>query len=308
MSEYQHVPVMLQETLEALNIKSGGTYIDLTLGGAGHFENILKLLKNKGTLIGIDKDQKAIENALEKLGPFKEVDGNFIKVKGSLKIILMKANFARIKELLAKLKVHQVDGILADLGLATDQYQIGLGISYLEDAPLDMRMESGLQVTATDLLNGLFTKELEKLFWELGNFTFAKRLAKEVVLQRKEKPITTTRQLTGIIQKIVPYNSRTGTNKHPEAKVFQALRIAVNQELQNLQQLLPQAFETLAPGGRMVTIAFHSGEDRIIKEYFNNLKESGKAKFIEKLLKPKSSEIDINKRSHSAKLRVIEKI
>lgn len=308
MSEYQHVPVMLQETLEALKVTTGGTYIDLTLGGAGHFENILKLLKNKGTLIGIDKDEKAIDNARDKLGPFKEVDGDYVKVKGSLKIILLQANFARLSKLLAKHKVLQVDGILADLGLATDQYQTGLGISYLEDAPLDMRMESGLQVTAADLLNGLFTKELEKLFWELGNFTFAKRLAKEVVLQRKDRPITSTRQLTSIIQKIVPYNSRTGTNKHPEAKVFQALRIAVNQELQNLQQLLPQAFETLAPGGRMVCIAFHSGEDRIIKEYFNMLNRSGKVKYIEKLLKPNSSEIEKNKRSHSAKLRVIEKI
>lgn len=308
MNEYKHVPVMLSEAIDLLGVSEGKTIVDVTLGGAGHFKEILNKLNNKGILIGLDKDSKSIENAKELFGNFKKVDGDFVKSDSSLTIILSNRNFSELEEVLKIHKIEKIDGVLADLGLATDQYKSGLGISYLEDAELDMRMEKGLTVKASDLLNGLYQNELEKLFFELGDIFFAKRLSKEIIQTRLESPINTTTKLREIIQKIVPFKSRTGTNKHPEAKVFQALRIAVNHELYNLKQLLPQAFEALAPGGRMVIISFHSGEDRIVKEFFNNLESTNKINYLTKLLKPSVTEIAHNSKSHSAKLRAISKI
>lgn len=308
MTEYKHIPVMLKEAIEYLGVSEGKTIVDVTLGGAGHFKEILKKLNNKGTLIGLDKDLKSIENAKEQFGEFKEVNGDFINVQGSLTIILSNKNFANLADVLKAHNIKSIDGLLADLGLATDQYKSGLGLSYLEDADLDMRMEKGLTVKASDLLNGLYQKELEKLFFELGDVIFAKRLSKEISEIRLVSPITKTIQLREIIQKIVPFKSRTGTNKHPEAKVFQALRIAVNHELYNLKQLLPQAFEALAPGGNLVIISFHSGEDRIVKEYFNELKSTYKINYLTKLQKASMTELAHNSKSHSAKLRAISKI
>ncbi len=299
---------MLKEAIEYLGVSEGKTIVDVTLGGAGHFKEILKKLNNKGTLIGLDKDLKSIENAKEQFGEFKEVNGDFISSQGSLTIILSNKNFANLADVLKAHNINSIDGLLADLGLATDQYKSGLGLSYLEDADLDMRMEKGLTVKASDLLNGLYQKELEKLFFELGDVIFAKRLSKEISEIRLVSPITKTIQLREIIQKIVPFKSRTGTNKHPEAKVFQALRIAVNHELYNLKQLLPQAFEALAPGGNLVIISFHSGEDRIVKEYFNELKSTYKINYLTKLLKASMTELAHNSKSHSAKLRAISKI
>lgn len=307
MNRYIHEPVMVGEVIEALEIKKGGVYVDLTLGGAGHFKKIIEKLE-AGIVIGIDKDDKAIANALEEFGPFQKQSDHFIREKGSLTIIIYQGNYSNLKQLLIDLKIDKVNGILADLGLATDQYQSGLGLSYLEDSPLDMRMEQGLMVTAADLLNGLYFKELILLFKDLGDISFAKRLAKEVVEQRMIEPFKTTKQLVAIVQKIVPFRSRTGTNKHPEAKVFQALRIAVNREQYHLQQLLPQAYEALAPGGVLVVISFHSGEDRLVKQFFLALAQQKKCELLIKLAKPSRAEIEKNLRSHSAKLRAIRKI
>jgi 16S rRNA (cytosine1402-N4)-methyltransferase len=298
---------MVKEVIEVLNIKRSGIYVDLTLGGAGHFKKILEKLET-GTLIGIDKDEKAIANALEEFGPFKKEGDHYVREKGSLKIIIYQGNYSNLGQLLNDLKIANVNGILADLGLATDQYRSGLGLSYLEDSPLDMRMEPGLMVTAADLLNGLYFKELILLFKELGDISFAKRLAKEVVEQRSVQPFKDTKQLVAIVQKIVPFRSRTGTNKHPEAKVFQALRIAVNREQFHIQQLLPQAYEALAPGGVFVVISFHSGEDRFVKQFFIALAQQKKCELLIKLAKPSEVELEKNLRSHSAKLRAIRKI
>lgn len=303
-----HIPVMLNETIDALQVRPGGIYIDVTLGGGGHFNKILEKLEGKGTIIGIDKDEKAIISFKDKIKGFEKTGNIHTKISGSLKILLINRNYSDLLEILKELDIDKVDGIIADLGLATNQYQSGIGLSYLEDTLLDMRMETGLKVKASDLLNGLFEKELERLFSELGNIPFAKKLTKEVIKQRNIQPIMKTKQLTSIIQKIVPYEYRKGTNKHPEAKVFQALRIAVNHELVDLRQLLPQAFEALAPGGRLVVISFHSGEDRIVKTYFRNLEQEKSIEYIFKLQKPAQDEILKNKRSHSAKLRAIKKI
>lgn len=308
MNENMHIPVMLNETIDALQVRPGGIYIDVTLGGGGHFNKILEKLEGKGTIIGIDKDEKAIISFKDKIKGFEKTGNIHTKISGSLKILLINRNYSDLLEILKELDIDKVDGIIADLGLATNQYQSGIGLSYLEDTLLDMRMETGLKVKASDLLNGLFEKELERLFSELGNIPFAKKLTKEVIKQRNIQPIMKTKQLTSIIQKIVPYEYRKGTNKHPEAKVFQALRIAVNHELVDLRQLLPQAFEALAPGGRLVVISFHSGEDRIVKTYFRNLEQEKSIEYIFKLQKPAQDEILKNKRSHSAKLRAIKKI
>lgn len=308
MEKTKHIPVLLKESLKDLNVKPNGIYIDLTLGGGGHFKEIINKLNGNGIVIGIDKDEKAIEYVRKELSIDNKIGKNYELKKGSLTIILSNNNFVNLSEILKEIKINKVDGIIADLGLSTDQYRSGIGLSYLEDTDLDMRMEKDLTIKASDLLNALYVNELEKLFIELADFSFAKKLAKEIVRYRNEKPIKTTTQLRSIIQKIVPFKFRKGTNKHPEAKVFQALRIAINDEFNSIKQLLPQAFEALYSGGRLVIISFHSGEDKIIKNFFKEKEEENKIKYINKLLKPSVNEIAQNSRSHSAKLRSILKI
>jgi len=310
----KHVPVLLQAALNCLQPKTGGTYLDATLGGAGHALKILDSLSQAGKLIAIDQDNLALINFSKQLQTkgfvvIKEENNYTNLLKGKLQVTLIHANFRNLRQVLKQVQIDCLSGVIADLGLSTDQLsEATRGFSFLAESELDMRMDKDLTITAKDLLNGLYKGELQKLFEKLGDISFAGKLAQEIVKMRLSKPITTTGQLKALVQKIVPYKSRKGTNKHPEAKVFQALRIAVNDELNALREFLPQAFETLCPGGKLVIISFHSGEDRIVKNYFKEQVAEDNAKFISKLLKPTVEEIKINARSSSAKLRAIEKL
>ncbi len=309
-----HVPVLLQPSIEALAIKPRVTYIDLTLGGAGHFELALKEANYQGTFVGFDADQMAISSAQASFREqgFEQVSENseIIELsKDDCRLILVHRNFAELGQTLAELNLERIDAIFADLGTSTNQLTEGeRGFSFQGNEPLDMRMNQGLQIKASDLVNGLFTGELEKLFSNLADVGFARQLAKQIIIARKSKPIKTTADLRQIVQHIVPFSKRHGGNKHPEAKVFQALRIAVNNELVNLRNMLPEAFSLLSKKGRLAVISFHSGEDRIVKTEFSDLVKSGKAEFAVKRVLPSETEISDNPASRSARLRCIEKL
>ena len=324
----KHIPVLLQETITNLNIMPEGCFIDVTLGGGGHFFELLKKLENKGCAIGMDTDELALKRTEDKL---ENLNFKLIEQKSSnykvyqrkeLKVILINDNFINLKEYKEKFSEFDVKAVFADLGLSADQLEDQkLGLSFQKDTEkLDMRLDKNLKVTASDLLNGLYKNELEKMFFEFGDVAFTKNLVREIVKTRTLKPIKTVGELKQIIQRIVPFYLRRGTNKHPEAKVFQALRIAVNQELLNLQSFLPQAFETLASGGRLGVITFHSGEDRIVKDYFRDLVDTKKGEYISKVgsgdnntdfttkyFTASIEELNFNKKSHSAKLRIVSK-
>lgn len=313
----KHKPVLLQEAIDALDIKKGNTYLDVTLGGGGHSIKILERLAGKGTLITLDLDENALTNFSQKLEDQgfkkKQSENNENKdlghfAKDGLKVLLIKENFRNIDQVLKKHNIKQVSGILADLGLSTDQIYGVEGISYLKDEKLDMRLSRDTEVTAADLLNGLYKKELIELFEKLADIDFATDLANEILKQRKQGPLKTTTQLKRLIQKVVPLPKRKGTNRQPEAKVFQALRIAVNDELGSLRVFLPLALEALAPEGRLAVISFHSGEDRIVKNFIQENQSTGKVEVIEKLIRPSKKETLENPRSSSAKLRVVKKI
>jgi 16S rRNA (cytosine1402-N4)-methyltransferase len=309
----KHVPVLLQEVINTLDLKPSKTFVDVTLGGGGHFLALLRMLNNEGLAFAFDEDIKAIKRMSETLQDegFKiiEIIGKkTVLEKEKLKVTLIRDNFVNYSKWIEK---EKVDGVLADLGLSTDQVEDeNEGFSFLnDDSILDMRLDKSSQVRACDLINGLYKKELERLFTELADVSFAKKLTNEIIKQRSISPLTKVGELKNIIQRIVPFYLRRGANKHPEAKVFQALRIAVNHEFSNLRDFLPQAFETLASGGKLCVITFHSGEDRIVKNYFRELTENKKAHYEsgEKYIEASEKEIELNKKSHSAKMRFITK-
>lgn len=287
-----HTPVLLQESIAGLNIKTNGTYIDCTLGEAGHSFEIYSKLSTEGFLISIDRDDSALEYVNETYR--KELE------KGNWKLV--KGNFAStIKTLNVK-----ADGILMDLGLSSRQIDIPeRGFTYMADwAPLDMRMDKDLAVTASDLLKVLTERELELLFRKYGEERFARKIAKEI---KKRTDIENVGDLTSLIYKVVPATSRKDSH-HPARRVFQALRIAVNDELNSLKEGLDEAFEILQPKGRLCVITFHSLEDRIAKEFFKLKTEENKALTVGEVIVPTEKELELNPRSRSAKLRVLEKI
>ena len=310
VGQTKHVPVMLEEAIDLMDPKEGGVYVDSTLGGGGHFLKLIERAK-KGIFIGIDQDQEAIDRVASQLDQQKSEHQ---------KVILKQSNFENIAEILKEAGVKKVDAILADLGTSQDQLEAeGRGFSFLLDEPLDMRMDMSTTVTAADLLNGLSRRELIELFNKLADlYGISNKLVEKIVTVRQERPILTTKQLTDLIRQAVQKSTRTNSvgslMKTPkygdklEARVFQALRIAVNHELYSLKQFLPKAFETLDANGKLVVISFHSGEDRIVKDFFKEKVNQKQAIFIEKLLLPGADEIVANQRSSSAKLRVIQKI
>lgn len=302
----KHKTVLLHETIDWLNPKDGGVYVDATLGGGGHALSLLSRLTDL-TLVVIDVDDFALDNFSKLLiaNGFKQDSDQLVNAEQ--RVILCRSNFRSIGEILHKKKISDVDGIYADLGFSSDQLE-GYGMSFLNEEKLDMRLDKDLKVTAKDLVNGLYVKELDNLFSKLGDVRFSKQLAKAIAQQRAKSLIETTSDLRKIVQKIVPFHKRIGTNKHPEAKVFQALRIAVNDELGALREFLPQGFEALRQGGVLAVISFHSGEDRIVKNFCYQKAEAGEAEFIQKLIKPSQKEIESNPRSRSAKLRIISKL
>lgn len=312
----KHVPVLLQEVINTLNLKPADSFVDSTLGGGGHFLALLEKLDSNGKAYAFDQDINAIKRVSEILQSkgFKIAEKNEkdeILSKDKLTVTLIQDNFVNFSKWINKNEV-MLNSVIADLGLSTDQVEDeNAGFSYLnDDSVLDMRLDKSSQVRACDLLNGLYKKELEKLFVELADVSFAKKLTNEIIKTRQISPLTKTGELKHIIQRIVPFYLRRGANKHPEAKVFQALRIAVNHELSNLRDFLPQAFETLASGGKLIVITFHSGEDRIVKNYFKELTEKNIARYEndDKYIEASEKEQSLNKKSHSAKMRFITRL
>lgn len=292
MSDY-HISVLLQETIDALQVKSGKKYIDATLGSGGHTEEIIK---KGGVVLGIDQDQDAIAYTKEKFASSNEST-----------VQVVQGNFNNIEEIAKQHGFSTVSGILLDLGVSSHQFDDATrGFSFQGDNPLDMRMDKHLSVTAKDLVNGLTKGELIELFEKYGEEYFAKRIAEKITMQRLESPIETTGELARLIASCYP----KGMHKiHPATKVFQALRIAVNDELGSLKQALPQSVALLEKGGRLVIISFHSLEDRIVKELFEKFEEQGQGKVItKKPIVPSEGEIAKNRKSRSSKLRIFEKI
>jgi len=296
-----HQSVLLKEVIENLKIKKNGKYIDGTVGGAGHSEAILKL---GGNILGIDYDPEALNHAREHLSaacPFpdksRELDASWRLVRG---------NFKDISKIAEDNNLKAVDGILLDLGVSSHQLETPeRGFSFNSDAPLDMRMDPDLKVTAQDLINVLNKGELEKLFQKFAQEKRSRQLAEAIVNARSISPIKTGRQLAEIILKIKYKKGKI----HPATQIFQALRIAVNDEINNLKEVLPEALKILKSGGRLAIISFHSGEDRVVKQFFKDQEEKGLIKKIfKKPLSPSFEEIKSNPRSRSAKLRVAEKI
>lgn len=307
--EFKHVSVLLEETIESLNIKEDGIYVDGTLGGAGHTKEILKKLEN-GLLIGIDQDLDALTNAKTILKDYKNVH-------------LSHNNFSNIKEVLKEIGIESVDGIMMDLGVSSYQLDTGeRGFSYMKDAPLDMRMDRQGDLSAYEVVNNYSEKELGEVIRDYGEERFAKRIAGFIVNEREVSKIKTTFELVDIIKKAIPARFRR-TGPHPAKRTFQAIRIEVNKELEILKDTIKDSVDVLKPGGRLAIITFHSLEDRIVKHTYKKLSDPcecpkalpcvcGKKPIIKILTKkpigPSEEELKINPRSRSAKLRVLEKI
>lgn len=306
---YKHVPVLLNETIEGLNIKEDGIYVDGTLGGGGHTYEILKRVP-RGKVIGIDQDEYAINTAKERLKEFS----NFIAVKD---------NFKNISDVLDNLNIDKIDGMILDLGVSSFQLDIPeRGFSYRYDAPLDMRMDKNQKISARHVINGYDERELTRIIQEYGEEKWAARIAKFIVKEREEEFIDTTSQLVRIIKKAIPKKVRQD-GSHPAKKTFQAIRIEVNKEIQILENAITDAVGRLNKNGRICIITFHSLEDRIVKQTFNYLYKDcicppkipkcicDKKREIKIITKkpifPSTEEIDINNRARSAKLRISEK-
>jgi 16S rRNA (cytosine1402-N4)-methyltransferase len=300
MKEF-HQPVLLKETIEYLAVRKEGKYIDATVGGGGHSALICQL---GGKVLGLDCDPEALDSARKYLSTACPAPTLGRGLNTSWRLV--SGNFKDLKQIALANDFAQVDGIFFDLGVSS--YQLGKpkrGFSFNSQEPLDMRMDPSLTLTAQDLINGLGKRELEKLFWELGGEIQSRRLARFIVEARKKRPIKTCQELSEIIVKAI--GNRRG-KIHPATKVFQALRIAVNDELNNLRQALPQAVELLGHEGRLVVISFHSGEDRIVKQFFKKMEGLKKLKILtKKPITPSEEEKKNNPRSRSAKLRAAEK-
>ena len=290
-----HQSTLLKEAVDLLNIKPKETYLDATCGGAGHTKEILK---RKGKVICLDCDQQAVNFAKEHL----------LKAYPNASWQIIKGNFVNLEHICCERGIKNLAGIIFDLG--TSSYQLETkerGFSFILDADLDMRMDLSLKVKAKDLINGLGKKELYELFSRFGEEQLARPIVQAIIQQRKRNPIKTTKQLADII--IMAYRKKKLRKKiHPATKIFQALRIIVNDELNNLRKVLPQALSLLKKNGRLVVISFHGLEDKIVKNFFNQEKKNDNFKILtKKPIIPTEKEISVNNRCRSAKLRAGEK-
>ena len=305
-----HYSVLLNECIEGLNIKENGKYVDATVGYAGHSKNILAKIK-KGHLFAFDEDEEAVKYSKKELS---SIGDNFT---------IFRENFVNMPKVLKDSVIEKVDGILFDLGFSSPQIDdASRGFSFMLDAPLDMRMDNQNNLTAQKIVNTYSKEELIKIFYEYGEEKLSKVIAEKIILERKSKKINTTLELVDIILSAVGANYFY--KNHPERKIFQALRIEVNNELKVLEEVLPQAIDMLSSGGRMCVITFHSLEDKIVKKIFKKYSEvdeilkgvkdipkeyQPKIKIINKKpILPSEKELSENSRSHSAKLRIIERI
>lgn len=309
---FAHKSVLLKESIEYLNIKPEGIYVDGTLGGGGHSLEIMKKLNNKGKLIGIDRDQNAIEAARERLE--KYID----------KTTIIHGNFMDICRLVTDAGYGKVDGILLDLGVSSYQLdRAERGFSYMQDAPLDMRMDKTQSLTAREVVNEYSSEELYRIIKKYGEERWASRIASFIVSERSKKTIETTLQLVDIIKSAIPAAARR-KGPHPAKRTFQAVRIEVNNELGGLEEAIKDGIKILNPGGRICIISFHSLEDRTVKEVFKELENPctcpgefpicvcGKQPVVKVIARkgivPGEEEIEQNPRSRSARLRIAEKL
>lgn len=297
--EKSHIPVLLKKVIEGLKIEKGKKYIDATVGQGGHTEEILR---RGGQVLGIDYDPEAIGYTRRRW----KVESRRWKID-EINLVLVRGNFKDLKKIALSNNFNRVSGIIFDLGVSTEQLLTPeRGFSFRFEAPLDMRMDPTLSVTAADLINGLNKGELYELFSRLGEEKRARAIARAVIFTRALKPITTTAQLVRVVEMV--YGKKRG-RIHPATKVFQALRIAVNDELNNLRVSLPQTVELLEKGGRSVVISFHSLEDRIVKQFFKSESEKGRLEILtKKPIRPTFEEIRANPRCRSAKARIAEKL
>lgn len=310
--EFKHTSVLFEECMEGLNIRPDGIYVDGTLGGGGHSEGICKRLGEKGMLIGIDRDRDAL-NAAEKMLEAYPCQKVFVQ-----------SNYSDIKDVLADLEIDSIDGALLDLGVSSFQLDNpDRGFSYMQEAPLDMRMSQDDDFTAYDVVNTYDADELKNIIFKYGEERWASRIADFIVKARKDKPIETTGQLVDIIKAAIPASARRD-GPHPAKRTFQAIRIEVNDELGQLEKAVDEFCDVLSPGGRLCIITFHSLEDRIVKDIINKRinpctcpkefpvcvcgKVGDLKKKSNKPIAPTAEEIERNPRSRSAKLRVAEKI
>ena len=291
--EIYHPPVLLKETLNYLKAEEGGLFVDATLGGGGHTEAILRA-NPKNRVIGIDRDEEAIERALKRLEPF----GNRISV--------YHANFSQIEEVLEEEGVEEVDGVLFDLGVSHFHLRGERGFTVWKEQPLDMRMDRRQKLTAKDVVNKLSERELSEIIFKYGEERFARKIAREIVSRRKKKRIETTKELAEIVESVIPKRLWVRRKKHPAVKTFQAIRIYVNREFEEIERGIPEAARFIRPCGRLVVITFHSLEDRLVKNILRNL-ENFKV-VTKKPVQPTEEEIRENPASRSAKLRAVERI
>lgn len=308
---FKHISVLLDETIEGLKIKPDGVYVDGTLGGGGHAYEVCKQLGDKGSFIGIDQDEAAIEAASQRLSDFGE------------KVTIIRSNYCDMKSQLHKIGVDKVDGIVLDLGVSSYQLDTAeRGFSYRVDAPLDMRMDTRQAMTAKDIVNDYSEMELYRMIRDYGEDRFAKNIAKHIVLARKEKPIETTGELIEIIRRAIPMKFQIDSG-HPAKRTFQSIRIELNRELEVLRESLDDMIDMLNEDGRICIITFHSLEDRIVKTIFKKNenpctcppnfpvcacgKESKGRVISRKPILPSEEELEYNSRSKSAKLRVFER-
>ena len=310
--EFKHKSVLLEETIEGLNIKPDGIYVDGTLGGAGHAGEVCRKLSAKGRFIGIDQDQDAIVAASERLSAYGD------------RVQIIRSNYCYMANELKNLGIQKVDGIVLDLGVSS--YQLDneeRGFTYRVDAPLDMRMDQRQSRTAADIVNGYDERELYRIIRDYGEDKFAKNIAKHIVAARAKAPIQTTGELTEIIRQSIPMKIQA-TGGHPAKRVFQAIRIEVNRELEVIKKVIPDIVERLNKNGRLCIITFHSLEDRIVKDSFKELargcicpkelyvcvcNNKPKIKILtKKPLVPSEEEMNRNPRSKSSKLRICSKI
>lgn len=308
--EFKHKSVLLNETIDGLNIKPDGIYVDGTLGGGGHAYEVCRRLGEKGSIVGIDQDAAAIEAASARLKDFGE------------KVTIVRSNYCDMKSKLHELGIDKVDGIVLDLGVSSYQLDTAeRGFSYREDAPLDMRMDTRQKMTARDIVNDYTEADLYRVIRDYGEDKFAKNIAKHIVQARAVKPVETTAELSEIIRASIPmkFQKKSG---HPAKRTFQAIRIELNRELDVLRDSLVDMIDLLNPGGRLCIITFHSLEDRIVKSAFRKNenpctcppdfpvcvcgKKSKGSIITKKPILPSEEELEYNSRSKSAKLRIFE--
>ncbi len=292
-----HTPVLLEEVMSYLRPAEGKIFVDCTLGEGGHAERILQSILPDGILVGIDLDSNAVERSQKRLAGFGK------------NLVVVRDNFKNIHDVLDACNIGQVDGIIVDLGVSSLQLESSSrGFSFKHDSPLDMCMDEHCPRTAGFIINNSSRNELEKILYEFGQERWAKRIADFIIKERRVSPIKTTHQLVRIIAKAMPLSARP-KKIHYATKTFQAIRIAVNQELENLTKVLPSAIELLKTGSRLCVISFHSLEDRIVKNVFREHSSGGVVRILtKKPVVPTEEEVFRNPRSRSAKLRVVEKL